>query len=672
MDKQEAEKEIRRLSDLIEEHNYNYYALSQPVISDFEFDKLLEQLVKLEKEFPELVKPNSPSQRVGGYVTKEFKQVKHKYPMLSLGNTYSEEELSDFDERVRKVVGDDLEYVCELKYDGVAISLIYKDGLLHQAITRGDGTQGDDITVNARTIRSIPLKLHGQGYPEEFEMRGEVYLPLKIFEKINKEREDAGDEPFANPRNSASGTLKMQDSAEVARRNLDSTLYYILGESLPYQEHYESLQHAKKWGFKISEHTELAKDIKGVHAFIVKWEKKRNDLPFDIDGIVIKVNSFKQQMILGLTAKSPRWAIAFKYQAEKAATTLTSISFQVGRTGVVTPVANLLPMLLAGTVVKRATLHNADNINKLDIRIGDTVWVEKGGEIIPKITEVDLSKRKPHSLPVEFPTHCPECHAKLIRREGEAQHICPNEKNCPPQIKGKIEHFVARRAMNIESMGNETIDLFYKAGLVHNVADLYDLTVEKIIPLERMAEKSATNIIEGIEASKKVPFERVLFALGIRHVGETSAKKLAFHFKNLNALKNANLEELHNVSDIGEVVAKSIQEFFHDEHNKKTIERLREKGLKFELDASEMALFSTVLEGKSFVVSGVFAKHSRDEIVKLIEKNGGKHVGSISSKTSYIIAGENMGPAKAEKAKKLNIPLIMEDEFIQMIGNKQP
>ena len=672
MDKQEAEKEIRRLSDLIEEHNYNYYALSQPVISDFEFDKLLEQLVKLEKEFPELVKPNSPSQRVGGYVTKEFKQVKHKYPMLSLGNTYSEEELSDFDERVRKVVGDYLEYVCELKYDGVAISLIYKDGLLHQAITRGDGTQGDDITVNARTIRSIPLKLHGQGYPEEFEMRGEVYLPLKIFEKINKEREDAGDEPFANPRNSASGTLKMQDSAEVARRNLDSTLYYILGESLPYQEHYESLQHAKKWGFKISEYTELAKDIKGVHAFIVKWEKKRNDLPFDIDGIVIKVNSFKQQMILGLTAKSPRWAIAFKYQAEKAATTLTSISFQVGRTGVVTPVANLLPVLLAGTVVKRATLHNADNINKLDIRIGDTVWVEKGGEIIPKITEVDLSKRKPHSLPVEFPTHCPECHAKLIRREGEAQHICPNEKNCPPQIKGKIEHFVARRAMNIESMGNETIDLFYKAGLVHNVADLYDLTVEKIIPLERMAEKSATNIIEGIEASKKVPFERVLFALGIRHVGETSAKKLAFHFKNLNALKNANLEELHNVSDIGEVVAKSIQEFFHDEHNKKTIERLREKGLKFELDASEMALFSTVLEGKSFVVSGVFAKHSRDEIVKLIEKNGGKHVGSISSKTSYIIAGENMGPAKAEKAKKLNIPLIMEDEFIQMIGNKQP
>jgi DNA ligase (NAD+) len=670
MDKPEAEKEIKRLSELIEEHNYNYYALSKPAISDFEFDKLLEQLVKLEKEFPELVKPTSPSQRVGGYVTKEFKQVKHKYPMLSLGNTYSEQELNDFDERVRKVVGDDLEYVCELKYDGVAISLIYKNGLLDQAITRGDGTQGDDITINTRTIRSIPLKLQGYGYPYEFEMRGEVYLPLKIFEKINKEREDAGDEPFANPRNSASGTLKMQDSAEVARRRLDSTLYYILGENLPYQEHYESLQCAKKWGFKISEHTELVKDMKGVHAFIAKWEKKRHDLPFDIDGIVIKLNSFKQQMMLGLTAKSPRWAIAYKYQAERAYTTLNSISFQVGRTGVVTPVANLHPVLLAGTVVKRATLHNADNIKKLDIRIGDTVWVEKGGEIIPKITEVDLSKRQTHSVPVEFPTHCPECNTKLIRREGEAQHVCPNEKSCPPQIKGKIEHFCTRRAMNIESMGSETIDLLYKTGLVTNIADLYDLTTEKIIPLERMAEKSAANIIEGIEASKKVPFERVLFALGIRHIGETSAKKLAHHFKNINAIEKASIEDLLNVSDIGEVVAKSIQEFFSDVHNKGILERLYKKGLQFELTAGEMALFSNLLEGKSFVISGVFAKHSRDEMINLIEKNGGKHIGSISSKTSYVIAGENMGPAKAEKAKKLNIPLITEDEFIKMTANK--
>jgi len=667
MDKKEAEKEIKKLSEIIEEHNYNYYALSRPAISDFEFDKLLERLIKLEKEFPDLIKPNSPSQRVGGFVTKEFQQIKHKYPMLSLANTYSEEELNDFDERVRKVAGDNLEYVCELKYDGVAISLIYKNGTLYQAITRGDGTQGDDITVNARTIKSIPLKLHGHGYPDEFEMRGEVYLPLKIFEKINKEREDAGDEPFANPRNSASGTLKMQDSAEVARRKLDSTLYYILGENLPFNEHYESLQQSKKWGFKISEHTELTKDMKGVHAFIAKWEKKRHDLPFDIDGIVIKVNSFKQQMMLGLTAKSPRWAVAFKYQAEKAATILNSVSFQVGRTGVITPVANLQPVLLAGTVVKRATLHNEDIIKKLDIRTGDTVWVEKGGEIIPKITEVDLSKRKAHSIPLKFPTHCPECNALLVRREGEAQHVCPNEKNCPPQIKGKIEHFVARRAMNIESMGNETIDLFYKTGLVHNIADIYDLTSEKIIPLERMAEKSAANIIEGIETSKKVSFERVLFALGIRHVGETLAKKLAYHFKNLDNITNASFEQLLNVPDVGEIIAKSIQEYFNDPFNLKIIERLREKGLTFALNPVELALFSNILEGKTFVISGVFAKHSRDEIVTMIEKNGGKHAGSISAKTSFIIAGENMGPAKAEKAKKLNIPLISEDDFLKMI-----
>ncbi len=667
MDKHEAEKEINKLSEQIEAHNYNYYALSKPSISDFEFDKLLERLIQLEKEHPDLVKPDSPTQRVGGFVTKEFKQVKHRYPMLSLANTYSEEELNDFDERVRKVVGDDFEYCCELKYDGLSISLIYKNGILQQAITRGDGTQGDDITTNAKTIRSIPLKLTGHGYPEEFEMRGEVYLPLKVFEKINKEREDAGDEPFANPRNCASGTLKMQDSAEVARRKLDSTLYYILGESLPYNEHYESLEHAKKWGFKISEHTELVKDMQGVHAFIAKWEKKRHDLPFDIDGIVIKVNSFRQQNMLGLTAKSPRWAVAFKYQAEKASTTLNSISFQVGRTGVVTPVANLNPVLLAGTMVKRATLHNADNIKKLDIRLGDTVWVEKGGEIIPKITEVDLSKRKPHSEVVEFPKHCPECNALLIRREGEAGYVCPNDKNCPPQIKGKIEHFVARRAMNIESMGSETIDLLFKAGLVHNISDLYNLSAEKIIPLERMAEKSANNIIQGIEDSKNVPFERVLFALGIRHVGETLAKKLAYHFKNLDSLEKASQEQLLNVPDVGEIIAKSIVENFSDPHQIKIIEVLREKGLKFALDEAEMALFSNVLEGKSFVISGVFAKHSRDELVNLIEKNGGKHVGSISAKTSYIVAGENMGPAKADKAKKLNIPLITEDEFIKMI-----
>jgi len=670
MDEKEAEKEIKRLSELIEEHNYNYYALSRPVISDYEFDKLLEQLLALEKQFPSLVKHNSPSQRVGGYITKEFKQEKHRYPMLSLANTYSEEELNDFDERVRKVTGDEVEYVCELKYDGVAISLIYKNGALFKAITRGDGAQGDNITTNAKTIRSIPLKLYGQGCPEEFEMRGEVYWPLKIFEKINKEREDAGDEPFANPRNSASGTLKLQDSAEVARRQLDSTVYYILGENLPFADHYESLKQAKKWGFKISEHAELVKDMKGVHAFIAKWEKKRHELPFDIDGIVIKVNSFKQQKLLGFTAKSPRWAVAFKYQAEKATTVLNSVSFQVGRTGVITPVANLQPVLLAGTIVKRATLHNADIIKKLGIRLGDTVSVEKGGEIIPKITEVDLSKRKPDSIPLKFPAHCPECGAELIKREGEVQHICPNERNCPPQIKGKIEHFVSRRAMGIESIGYETIELFYKAGLLHTIADLYELTIEKILPLERMAEKSASRIIEGIESSKKIPFERVLFALGIRHIGETIAKKLAYYFKNLDTLRKAGLEDLLKVTDVGDIVAKSIVDFFSDIYNIKIVEKLQEKGLNFAVDISEAGLYSNILEGKSFVVSGVFANHSREEMISLIEKNGGKNVGSISAKTSYVIAGDNMGPSKAEKVKKWNIPLLKEEEFLKMIENK--
>ncbi|HSY75879.1 MAG TPA: NAD-dependent DNA ligase LigA, partial [Bacteroidia bacterium] len=537
MDKKEAEKEIEKLSKEIEGHNYKYYALSRPSISDFEFDKLLEKLISIEKQFPDLVKSDSPSQRVGGSITKEFKQVKHKYPMISLANTYSEDELVDFDARVRKAVGDDVEYVCELKYDGVAISLIYKNGKLVQAITRGDGVQGDDITTNAKTIRSIPLNLEGKGYPEEFEVRGEIFIPLKNFERINKEREDIGEEPFANPRNSASGTLKMQDSAEVARRRLDGTIYYLLGENLPYTEHSESIEAIKKWGFKVSEYMEVVKSMGEVHKFIKRWEEKRHNLPFDIDGIVIKVNSLKQQKTLGFTAKSPRWAVAFKYQAERAATKLNSISYQVGRTGVITPVANLQPVLLAGTVVKRASLHNADIIHKLDVRIGDTVFVEKGGEIIPKITGVDMAKRQHDAHAVHFITHCPECGAKLEREEGEAHHVCPNAMNCPPQIKGKIEHFVGRRAMNIESMGAETIELFYKASLLHNIGDIYDLKKEQIIPLERMAEKSAANIIEGIEESKNVPFERVLFALGIKHVGETTAKKLAFYFKSLDALK---------------------------------------------------------------------------------------------------------------------------------------
>ncbi|HTB07538.1 MAG TPA: NAD-dependent DNA ligase LigA [Bacteroidia bacterium] len=667
MDKKEAEKEIEKLSKEIEEHNYKYYALSTPSISDYDFDMLLEKLIKLEKEFPDLIKPDSPSQRVGGAITKEFRQVKHRYPMISLANTYSEEELKDFDERVKKVVGEHVEYVCELKYDGVSISLIYKHGKLQEAITRGDGVQGDDITTNVRTIRSIPLNLKGQGYPEEFEVRGEIFLPLKIFEKINKEREDIGEEPLANPRNSASGTLKMQDSAEVARRKLDSTAYYVLGEDLPFKKHYESVETIKNWGFKVSEYIEVVTNMDEVHSFIKKWETKRHDLPFDIDGIVIKVNSLQHQLALGYTAKSPRWAVAFKYKAENAATILNSISYQVGRTGVITPVANLQPVLLAGTVVKRASLHNADIINKLGVRIGDTVFVEKGGEIIPKITGVDMGKRPEHAKPVHFITHCPECNAELIRREGEAQHICPNAKGCPPQIKGKIEHFVSRRAMNIESLGPETIELFYKAGLVNNIADLYDLKKEQIVGLDRMAEKSAANIIEGIEASKQVPFERVLFALGIKHIGETSAKKIAFYFKSLNALRHATLEQLLEVNDVGEVVAKSIIEFFTDEDNAKMVDHLHHKGLKFELGAEEIAAFSDKLAGETFVVSGVFTKHSRDEIVNMIEKNGGKNTGSVSAKTSFIIAGENMGPAKLEKAKKLGVAIISEDDFLKML-----
>jgi len=669
MDKKEAEKEIEKLSKEIEEHNYRYYALAKPSISDYDFDMLLEKLIGLEKQLPELIKPDSPSQRVGGTITKEFGSVKHRHPMISLANTYSEEELKDFDDRIRKAIGDGFEYVCELKYDGIAISLIYKNGSLAQAVTRGDGVSGDDVTTNVKTVRSIPLKLKGSDYPEEFEVRGEIFMPIKAFDKMNREREDAGDEPFANPRNSTAGTLKMQDSAEVAKRKLDNTCYYVLGDNIQFTEHYQSLEKLKEWGFKVSEYSERVKNIEGVHAFIRKWETKRHDLPFEIDGIVIKVNSLKQQMVLGSTAKSPRWAVAYKYKAERVATKLNSIVYQVGRTGVITPVANLHPVKLAGTVVKRASLHNADIIAKLDVRIGDTVWVEKGGEIIPKITEVDLSKRPGDAHKIEFITHCPECNAELIRREGEAQHVCPNSKLCPPQIKGKIEHFVGRKAMNIESIGAETIDLLFKAGLLHNVADLYDLTKEQIIPLERMAEKSAANIIEGIETSKKTPFERVLFALGMRHIGETSAKKLARYFKSMNAMEKADKEALLEVGDIGGIIADSIIEYFKDEENKRVLEKLEREGLKFAMGADELINNTEILLGKTFVVSGVFEKHSREEIENLIEINGGKNVGSVSSKTSYIVAGENMGPAKLEKAKKLNIPIITEEEFMQMIKN---
>lgn len=665
--KKEIEKKIEELSKQIEQHNYNYYVLAKPTISDFEFDKLLEELIRLEKEHPEFLKSDSPSQRVGGQITKEFKTVKHKSPMLSLGNTYSEADLTDFDDRVKKTLHTEYEYVCELKYDGVAIGLTYKNGILVQAITRGDGEKGDDVTTNAKTIKSIPLKLHGHDYPKEFEIRGEIFMPRKVFDELNKEREEIGEQLMANPRNAAAGTLKMQDSAIVAKRNLDCFLYFILGEDLPFQSHYENLKAAKKWGFKISDHMKKVKDINGVFDYINHWDEERNNLAFDTDGVVIKINSYEQQKMLGFTAKSPRWAIAYKFKTQRVATILESIVYQVGRTGAITPVANLKPVLLAGTTVKRASLHNADIIEKLDVRIGDTVFVEKGGEIIPKIVGVDESKRHAHLHKVKYITHCPECGTALIRNEEEANHYCPNSLTCPPQVKGKMEHFVGRRAMNIDSLGAETIAQLFDAGLVKTVADLYELKKEDLLKLDRMAEKSVNNLLEGIEASKKVPFERVLYGIGIRHIGETTAKKLAYYFKNINALKNATLEQLLEVGDIGETTAQSIIDYFIDKHTIQIIEKLKSHGLQFELSEEQLINTSDKLNGLSFVVSGVFSKFSRDDLKKAIEQNGGKNVGSISGKTSFVIAGENMGPEKHKKAEKLGVKIISEDDFIKMI-----
>lgn len=668
MTKDQAKAKIETLSKQLDEHNYRYYVQAQPSISDYDFDMLLDELIKLEKEYPEFLKPDSPSQRVGGQVTKEFKTVKHKYPMMSLGNTYSEEELRDFDDRIKKGIAEKFEYVCELKFDGVAIGLTYKDGHLVQAITRGDGEQGDDVTTNVKTIRSIPLKLRGTGYPKEFEIRGEIYMPLKEFESINKEREEVGDALLANPRNAAAGTLKMQDSTVVANRKLDCFLYYLLGEKLPHQSHYENLLEAKKWGFRVSEHMVKCADIDAVLKYIAHWDKQRHKLEFDIDGVVIKVNSQEQQRVLGFTAKSPRWAISYKFKAERVSTILESISYQVGRTGAITPVANLKPVLLAGTTVKRASLHNADIIEKLDVRVGDTVYVEKGGEIIPKIIGVELSKRAAHTHKTKYITKCPECDTPLVRGEEEANHYCPNENGCPPQIKGKMEHFVSRKAMNIDSLGGETIGQLFDSGLVKNIADIYDLKKSDLLPLERMAEKSATNLIAGIEESKQVPFNRVLYALGLRHVGETTAKKLAYNFKNIDALMKANAEQLLEVGDIGEVIAESIVAHFKDKKNIEIIERLKNKGLKFELSEEQLAATSDKLKDKTFVISGVFAKFSRDDLKKLIEQNGGKNVGSVSGKTSYLLAGENMGPEKLKKAEKLGVKIISEDDFAKMIG----
>lgn len=665
---QEAKARIEQLTNELNAHNHAYYVESMPTISDYEFDQLLEELQKLETQFPEYASDLSPTKRVGGDITKKFETVVHRFPMLSLSNSYSEEEIKEWEDRLKKLAEGPIEYVCELKYDGVAIGIRYLNGKLDRAVTRGDGTQGEDVTNNVKTIRTIPLQLKGN-YAADFEIRGEIFFPKANFEALNKQREENGEPLFANPRNSASGTLKSQDSKVVAERGLDCFLYGVYGENLNFESHYESVNAVRDWGFK----TPLAKDkyiakvqsIDEIMDFIHYWDKARYDLPFDIDGIVIKVNNYEQQADLGFTAKSPRWAIAYKFKAERVATTLESVSYQVGRTGAITPVANLTPILLGGTVVKRASLHNADQIEKLNLHLNDEVYVEKGGEIIPKIVGVNTEKRTASS-PIAFIENCPECNSTLIRREGEAQHFCPNELSCPPQVKGRMEHFIGRKMMNIDGLGSETIDLLYQQNLVRNVADLYDLTFDQLLGLERMAEKSANNLLKGLQESKNIPFERVLFALGIRFVGETVAKKLAAAFKNIDALSKATYEELILVDEIGEKIAISVQEYFADERAQEIISRLKAIGLQFEIEEVELA--SNKLEGKTFVVSGVFSKFSRDEIKDLIEQNGGKNVGSISAKTSYVLAGENMGPAKLEKASSLGIPIISESDFEEMIG----
>ena len=663
-----VKEKIDQLRADLHRHNYNYYVLNAPEISDKEFDDRMRELQELEKEHPEYQDDNSPTMRVGSDLNKNFTQVAHKYPMLSLGNTYSESEVTDFYDRVKKALNEDFEICCELKYDGTSISLTYENGKLVRAVTRGDGEKGDDVTDNVKTIRTIPLVLHGS-YPESFEIRGEILMPWEVFEELNREKEAREEPLFANPRNAASGTLKLQNSAIVASRKLDAYLYYLLGEELPCDGHYENLQAAAGWGFKTSEHMKKAHSLEEVFEYIRYWDTERKNLPVATDGIVLKVNSMRQQKNLGFTAKSPRWAIAYKFQAERALTRLNKVTYQVGRTGAVTPVANLDPVQLSGTIVKRASLHNADIIEGLDLHIGDMVYVEKGGEIIPKITGVDKDARSMLiGEKVKFITHCPECGSKLIRYEGEAAHYCPNETSCPPQIKGKIEHFISRKAMNIDGLGPETVDMFYRLGLIKNTADLYQLTAADIKNQDRMGEKSAENIIKGIEASKEVPFERVLFALGIRFVGETVAKKIAKSFNDIDELENANLEKLINIDEIGEKIAQSILAYFANPLNRELIERLKSTGLQLYRREEDLSGYTDKLAGQSIVISGVFTHHSRDEYKELIEKNGGKNVGSISAKTSFILAGENMGPAKLEKAHKLGIKLMSEDEFLTLIS----
>jgi len=665
----EAKTQIESLTAELKQHNYNYYVLAMPTIADFDFDQKLEELSALEKQYPEFADPDSPTQQVGGDITKDFVTVRHRWPMLSLGNTYNEQELLDFDQRIRKAIGDNFEYVCELKFDGLSMSLTYENGLLVRAVTRGDGVQGDDVTTNVRTIHTIPKKLKHGDYPEEFEIRGEVFMHLKAFERLNNERIDAGEVPYANPRNFASGTIKMQDSAEVAKRPLDCFLYFLYTERQLFKTHWESLEAVKGWGFHVNEQSKLCSTIDDVFAFISHWDKARFDLSYDIDGIVIKVNSYAQQQELGFTAKSPRWAIAYKFKAEQVQTELLAVTYQVGRTGAVTPVANLKPVLLAGTTVKRATLHNADEIEKrLMLHEHDWVFVEKGGEIIPKIISVNLDKRSPDAKPIQYVTHCPVCGTQLIRKEGEAASYCPNDEDCRPQIVGKMQHFISRKAMNIDGLGDETIETLYQHQFISHISDIYELKSHDadLKKMERFGEKSINNMLDGIEKSKEMPFEKVLFGLGIRYVGETVARKLAVHFKNIDKLASATFDELITAEEIGERIALSIIEYFSDEKHKEEIAKLKEQGLQFVTVEKEVKLASEKLSGQTFIISGTFEK-SRDELKDIIEQNGGKILGSISAKLNFVVAGDNMGPAKLEKAQKLNIPIISDEELFKML-----
>ncbi len=661
------EEKLNKIRVELHQHNHNYYVLDQATISDYDFDLKLKELQSLEKTNPQYFDINSPTQRVGGGITKNFETITHKNRMYSLDNSYSKEDLYDWEKRIQKILGDEnLDYTCELKYDGASINLTYQNGKLVNAITRGDGFQGDDVTANIKTIKSIPLVLYGE-FANSFEIRGEIILPLEGFKKMNEERIEAGEEPYRNPRNTASGSLKLQDSSEVAKRPLDCLLYHVVGDKLPYESHFETLEKARKIGFKVPEAIEVCKNIDEVFEFINHWDTARHNLPYETDGVVIKVNNLYQQDELGYTAKAPRWAIAYKFKAEQESTVLNEITYQIGRTGAITPVANLEPVLLAGTIVKRASLHNADQIEKLDIRIEDTVFVEKGGEIIPKVVAVDLSKRPEHSQPTKYITHCPDCNTLLERKEGDVKHYCPNENGCPTQITGRIQHFISRKAMDIDGLGAETVALLFKGGLIYNYADLYDLKEEQIIPLERMAEKSAQNMVAGIELSKQIAFEKVLFALGIRFVGETVAKKLAKQYKSMDKLMIASFEDLIEVDEIGDRIAQSMIDFSNDLSNIQLVERLKNYGLQMEVSVELQANQTDKLKGKAFVVSGIFEKMSRNELKKSIEDNGGKVSSSISKKTSYVIAGDKMGPSKRTKAESLEVPIISEDDYIEMI-----